>query len=337
MCDKILFFNFFIYCAYKIIHHIYSNTNMPEGPEVTLLAQFLNTKLQDRTLERMEILSGKYSKNAISNSDLLDGKTMYTIKNIDSKGKQIWIVLEDKNTKKHVYLLSHLGLTGFWGFNECPSDRLKFVIHNEDDTKKYFLYYQDDRNFGNIEILTDAIKFQQKIDSLAPDSLKEQYTIDDFMKMYQKFLDKSKKRADQNITLTLMKQKKANGIVSGIGNYLVAEILYESKISPHRTVGSLSEDEIRELGKAIQHLTKLSYYNNSTGYMTHFDDFIELHRERVDKGIYPNFHSHVKLKKGEKFKFAVYRQKFDPLGNEVEADRDIQGTRTTYWVPKVQK
>lgn len=309
---------------------------MPEGPEVTLLSQFLNTKLQNRTLERMEIQSGKYTKNKMNNHELLDGKTMYTIKNIDSKGKQIWMILEDKNTGNTVYLMSHLGLTGFWAFTENKNSRLKFTIHNEDDTKQYFLYYQDDRNFGNVEILTDKIEFQKKIDSLAPDALREQYTCNDFEKWYRKFLSKSKARAEQNITLVLMKQKKSDGLVCGIGNYLVSEILYESKISPHRTAGTLTQEEIKELCRAIQYITKLSYYNNLTGYMVHFDDFIELHRDRIDKGIYPNYHAHVKLKKNDKFDFKVYRKKTDPLGNDVEADKTIQKNRSTYWVPDVQ-
>lgn len=309
---------------------------MPEGPEIVILSQFLSTKLRDRTLEKMDILSGKYSKKEMKNHELLDGKVLYTIKNVDSKGKLMWMVLENQDTKKNVYLTSNLGLTGFWGFTEGNADRLKFTIHNEGKTKKYFLYYEDDRNFGNIGIYSDPQDFYEKVDELAPDSLKEKYSVDDFVEWYKSFLKKTKKRSEQNIALVLMKQKKDVGLVSGIGNYLMAEILYESKISPHRTIGSLSDEEIKNLGKAIQHLTKLSYYNNTTGYMTHFEDFIELHKERIDKGVYPDFHANVKLKKNEKFYFKVYRQKKDPYGNTVEADKSIQKTRSTYWTPNVQ-
>jgi hypothetical protein len=71
--------------------------------------------------------------------------------------------------------------------------------------------------------------------------------------------------------------------------------------------------------------------------MTHFDDFIDIHKERVLKGIYPDFHNHIKIKNGEKFEFKVYRQKKDPDGNVVEADKTIQKTRSTYYSPKVQK
>jgi formamidopyrimidine-DNA glycosylase len=311
---------------------------MPEGPEVTILSQFLLTKLEGRIIEKMEILSGKYLNNKMDNHDLFDGSNEYEIKNIDSKGKLMWMTLENIKTGEKIYLTSHLGLTGFWGFSESKNDRLKFTIRDKDSKKKYFLYFEDDRNFGNIEIYKDKEKkdLDKKIDELATDSLKGEYSIDEFVDMYNAFLSKSKKRKDQNITLVLMKQKKSDGIVSGIGNYLVAEILYEAKISPFRTVGSLSEDEIRSLGKAIQYLTKLSYYDNTTGYMTHFDDFIDIHKERIKKGIYHDFHKHIKIKKGEKFEFKVYRQKKDPDGNPVEADKSIQKTRSTYYSPNVQ-
>jgi formamidopyrimidine-DNA glycosylase len=314
---------------------------MPEGPEVTILSQYLLTKLEGRIIEKMEILSGKYSNNKMDNHDLLDGSNEYQVESIDSKGKLMWMTLKNIKTNEKIYLTSHLGLTGFWGFSEGKNDRLKFTIKDKDkdNKKKYFLYYEDDRNFGNIEIYKYQEKkdLDKKIDDLAIDALKGEYDIDDFVKVYNAFLTKSKKRKEQNITLVLMKQKKSDGIVSGIGNYLVAEILYEAKISPFRTAGSLSDDEIRNLGKAIQYLTKLSYYDNTTGYMTHFDDFIDVHKERIKKSIYPDFHKHIKIKKGEKFEFKVYRQKKDPDGNPVEADKSIQKTRSTYYVPNVQK
>lgn len=311
---------------------------MPEGPEVTILGQYLLTKLEDRIIDKMEILSGKYTRNKMNNHQLLDnGDYRYKIMNIETKGKLMWITLEETKNKNKIYLTSHLGLTGFWGFHEGKNDRLKFLIKDEKSNKNYYLYFEDDRNFGNIEIYTDKNKLDEKVNELAPDSLKGNYTVDDFVSMYNTFLTKSKKRKDQNMTTILMKQKANEGIVSGIGNYLMAEVLYESKISPFRTAGSLSESEIRELGKAIQYVTKLSYYNNTTGYMTHFDDFIDLHKERIDKGLYPNYHKHIKINSNEKFKFKVYRQKKDPDGNPIEMDKSIQKTRSTYWSPNVQK
>lgn len=310
---------------------------MPEGPEVTILGQLLLSKLKGKIIEKMEILSGKYSRKPMDNHTLLNGKNQYLIKNIDNKGKFMWITLENIENNNKIYLASHLGLTGFWGFTEGKNDRLKITIKNKKHNKKYYLYFEDDRNFGNIDLYDNKKDLDEKIDEIAMDSLKSEYSLEDFVTLYKNFLSKSPKRKEQEIGLVLMKQKEKDGIISGIGNYLMAEILYDAKISPYRQAGSLTDSEIKKLGKSVKYITKLSYYNNETGYMTHFDDFIKVHKEKIDNNTYPEYHSEIKLKKKDKFEFKVYRQKKDPEGNEVLADKKLQKTRSTYWVPQIQK
>jgi len=301
---------------------------MPEVAEIVILSQYLLTKLENRILEKMQIISGKYMRNKIKNIDLLDGTNKYIIKNIDTKGKLMWIELVNQKTNKSIYLTSHLGLTGFWSFQSSNSDRIKIIIGNVDDNKKYTLYYEDDRNFGNINILLTKQDLQTKLNNLAQDSLKTDFTENDFKNYI------TQKRTNKNIVHVLMDQK---AIVSGLGNYLVAEILYHAKISPFRTLGSLSNLDLKKLVFAIKYITKLSYYNNSTGYMTHYDKFIDIHKKRIDDDIYPNYHADIKLKKNDKFTFKVYRQKKDPFGNSVSIDKTIQKNRSTYWVANVQK
>ena len=123
-----------------------------------------------------------------------------------------------------------------------------------------------------------------------------------------------------------MDQKK---VCSGIGNYLVAEILYRDEISPHRLSDSLTDEEIKNLKYWIAYVVKLSYVANDIGYM------INLKNEK-DKITRKNYHPEIKLKKSDQeFRFNVYKKKFDPLGNKVTAEKIIAG-RTTYWVKKVQ-
>lgn len=169
---------------------------MPEGPEVTILGQYLLTKLEGRMIEKLEIISGKYLKKGMKNSELFDGTKSYIVKNIESKGKLMWFTLEDNN--KEIYISSHLGLSGFWRFTEKQNDRLRFSVKDPSSQKTYKLCFEDDRNFGNIEIYTDKKKLQEKIDDLAPDALKSDYTIDDFVEMYKTFLKNQKKEKSEN-------------------------------------------------------------------------------------------------------------------------------------------
>lgn len=304
---------------------------MPEGPEVTILSQYLLSKLKNKTIIKFEVLSGKYLKKTIANINIFDNE-IFTIKDVNSKGKLMWIELD-----KDKYVVSHLGLSGFWSFKKGKSDRIRITFKNNSNGKIHYLCYDDPRNFGNIEILLNKDKLLKKLDLLAMDSLKTNFTETDFNDIIQSYLKKSSIRKTQKLFLVLMKQNASDGIVSGLGNYLVAEILYRAKLSPYREMGSLTNTEINALSKSIKYVTKLSYYNNTTGYMTNFEDFITVHKKRIDNKKYPEYHPDIKLNSNDKFEFSVYRKKKDNFGNDVISDKDLNKGRTTYWVENIQK
>jgi formamidopyrimidine-DNA glycosylase len=285
---------------------------MPEGPEITILSQFLMYKLQNKVIGTIEILSGKYKRTGIDNINIVQNKKIIKI---DSKGKLMWFELEND-----IYIISHLGLTGFWSFTENNNDRLKLTIGEK------ILYYNDSRNFGNFNILTKST-FNVKISLLADDALKTPFTNEEFEHNIKLLNPKS------IIVKVLMDQHK---LLSGLGNYLTAEILYNSKLKPSRTLQSLSTDDIYRLAQSIRYIIKLSYFNNSTGYMESFGNYLTIHKKKILDGSYPNFHPLVKLKKTDKFIYHVYQQKLDKLGNIVCASKEYIKDRTTYWVPTVQ-
>jgi hypothetical protein len=70
--------------------------------------------------------------------------------------------------------------------------------------------------------------------------------------------------------------------------------------------------------------------------MTHFGQFTKIHKERIDDGIYPEYHDDIILNKNDKFEFHVYRKKFDQYGNDVKIDKIINKGRSVYWVPSMQ-
>ena len=296
---------------------------MPECPEITILSQLLMSKLKGVNFEKLIVTSGKYLKKNLVGSNLIKN---HKLENCDSKGKLLYMTLSNK--KEKIYLISHLGLTGEWQFESNNNTRIKII------TDKLTLYYNDPRNFGNIEIVSNHDHLKKKLDSLAPDVLKNDFDLQSLVKEY---LSKSLSRKKQLIFKVLMKQNLKDGIVSGLGNYLTPEILYDAKISPFRTIGSLSSIEIKKLSKSIKYIVKLSYYNNNTGYMTNFGDFVNIHKLNIDNKIYPEYHENIKLNKTDKFNFKVYRQDKDPKGNKVDKDKTINKTRTTYWVKNIQK
>jgi len=307
---------------------------MPEGPEVCITAQYLKTKLKGRQITKLEILSGRYSHSKLPGLEHLN--KAYTVKDVSSKGKLLWFSMVDSNNV-YLYLISHFGLTGGWSFHRSNSDRIKLLVKNIKNNKTYNLYYSDDRNFGQLSLTKNIDDLTTKTNSLAPDFLKTPFTSAQFNTQIKTFLSKSKKRTDMILGKVLMNQNISNGLGSGIGNYLMPEILYDAKLSPFRKMGSLTDVEIDRLGISIKRIIKLSYYNNTTGYMSNFESFAETHKLGIISGKYPDYHKDIKFKPTDVFEFKVYRQKKDKLGNKVEQDKTINEGRTTYWVPSVQK
>lgn len=284
---------------------------MPEIAEIALTSEILFKYLKNKTLVSIEIISGRYLRKKPDGFVDFSEDLPMKIKKIDSRGKFMWFKLT--NTNNTWYIWNTFGLTGMWSFFEPKNSRIMLTF--SDDTVCYF---SDQRNFGTLKFSTDKEELDKKLDDLSPDFLKD----NDFdLSKIQKF--------KIPIVKILMDQKKVG---SGLGNYLVAEILYRAGISPHRLGIDMSDEDIEILTYWIKYMVKLSYVDNHIGYMVNLE-------EEASKLKKKNYHPEIKLG-SHTFKFLVYQQETDPEGNKVKADKIVgpEGNkRTTYWVPAVQK
>jgi formamidopyrimidine-DNA glycosylase len=108
----------------------------------------------------------------------------------------------------------------------------------------------------------------------------------------------------------MMEQK----FFSGVGNYLLAEILYACKILPTRLLKDLSDKDKYNLWFYSKKLLKDSYESGGLTIATYFS-------MTGEKGI---------------FDHKVYMRKTDPLGNPVFT-AVFSNKRTSHYVPAVQK
>lgn len=295
---------------------------MPEVCEVRLTAQYLSSMIGHK-ITQVKITDGRYAKKSMKGYDSLEFPLK--IKEINTKGKFMWFTLTHND--ETYYMLNTFGLTGKWSFEKLDFSHIKFNIKNK--TNKYNLYFSDVRNFGTIEFTTDKKVLNKKLEKLGVDLLQTSLSDDEFQKIVKSLKNKKKK-----IVVVMMSQDAKDGIGSGLGNYLVPEILYRAKISPHRIVSSLTKQDLIALNKAIKHQLKLCYISNTTDYISHLSEFLKTHRKNVEIGKFPDYHKNVKLGK-EKCEFNIYRRKTDDDGNEVTGEVIIPG-RTTYWVSDVQ-
>ena len=265
---------------------------MPEAPEIIITSQQLLNEV-NKTLSNVDIISGRYTHQTLLGYEEL--KFPYRIKNVFTKGKFLWIELS-----KNTFIYITFGMTGEFSFEESKNTRIQFTINN----KK--LNFIDPRNFGTIEFSTNKDKLQQKLNKLAPDVLRTIMTDTDIVNMIYEF---NQTRKNKNLVKVLMDQ---NSVVSGIGNYLCAEILYDAKLNPHRETTSLTQQELLTLAHSIRKISKYAYCDNN----------IKLY----------DFHIDIPVKK---FILNVYQQPYDKYGNKVIRDEIIKG-RIIHWVDEVQ-
>jgi formamidopyrimidine-DNA glycosylase len=301
---------------------------MPEGPEIIITTQYLKSKIYKKKLESVKVISGRYTHQELKGLNLIDNAPL-TIDEINSMGKFMWIKMTDSKGKV-IYMLNTFGMSGRWTFDKNAKCKVKFTIRSKSDVSKtYDLYFADPRNFGTIEFTSDENVLLKKLDRLAPDVLKTELSDDDLVAMIKQYIKMTKK--PKNIVEVLMGDQSA--IVSGIGNYLIAEILYDARINPHRTLNDLSDSELKTLAHSMREISKCAYYNNDVGYMEYHKEFMKTHAQKVDSGEFPNYHPDIKIDKH--FRFKVYQKDKDPFGNPVEHEEIIKG-RTLHWVKKVQ-
>lgn len=204
---------------------------MPEGPEVKLFVDKLNSIYKNKTIKLVEVNTGRYIKNPIKNLNILKN---LTINSFNCKGKFIWIDLGE------VIVFNTLGMTGSWNNRQTKHTRISFKFTEGDN-----LYFNDIRNFGTFKIKTRQ-DLEKKLKTIGPDMLSN--PPKDFVTIIRKYRNK-------NICEVLMNQK----IISGVGNYIKAEALWYAKINPHSVIKNIPDLNIEILGKAIEFVINKSY------------------------------------------------------------------------------
>ena len=275
---------------------------MPEGVEVRWMAKCLQ-----RHFVNLELLSiQSHGKREIYNSHIFK---QGVCSEIGSKGKVLYIKFGK------LYLICGFGLTGFFSLDPNLNN-LRYTLDFLD--KK--LYYYDDINFGRLEIVNES-GYITKMNKLG---------IDVFGLTLKSLKTLIERKGSTNICVFLLDQK----LLAGIGNYAKSEILYHSNISPYRTMGSLSPNEIKNLFSSILFVINSCYYAGFSAT-----------REKEYYNIFGNLSCNLEtitndeilrpLVNPSPYVFQVYGKNIDNVGNKI-IRVETPDKRTTYWVEEVQ-
>ena len=170
----------------------------------------------------------------------------------------------------------------------------------------------------NVKIISECKNY--KYDFLCDNNLKYECKADIMSNLttFEVFSNMITKKTnlDKEIGNVLVNQK----VISGLGNYLRADVLWLSKISPFRKVKDLSESDLQK----IFHNSKLLTWGE-------YD-----RKEAIKQHIISDSD---KIPADYKRNFFVYMQKEDINGRVVKTDTLFEGSqkRTIHWVPEVQQ
>lgn len=269
---------------------------LPEAPEVRRIVDQMGPLIIGKRLSQIHYQSGRYLKKLPEGSKVFLAQLPSLITNVQCKGKFIYF-----STDTDWSIWNTLGMSGGW--THKPGSYHQRVCFEFEDAGPIF--FIDMRNFGTLKFVNSKKELTKKLNSLGPDVLTED--VSDLL-----LRSKVKNRYNKTLAEILMDQS----FVAGVGNYIKAEALYLAKLSPHRKGGSLSDEEIFRLNRAIHSVVRESYSSGGSTFKT-YADF------NGDTGKFTD-------------RFMVYGREEDPKGNPVIREETLD-KRTTHWVPKIQK
>jgi len=296
---------------------------MPEINEVRRYADFLKSKLKNKSITEINIINGRYKKHGpFPLYKQLVKDLPVKVLDIKTKGKFMYMVLSDG-----YFLFCTLGLSGGWVYQENRSKKyshptiLEYLgnvdvdaymkeslnhLNVEFKTVGGRVYFYDTLSFGTLKVIKTEDELDKKLNTLGPDIMDKSTTLEVFKGQLLK-----EKNLKKKIGIVLMDQK----VVSGIGNYLRADILWLSKISPFRKVNKLTDSEIKDI-----------YHNGKV--LTWGDyDYSKARKEKI-------ITSKDKVPRDYKRDFFVYNEETDIYGHPVIKEELYEGSqkRFIYWV-----
>ncbi|CAN6360292.1 unnamed protein product [Urochloa humidicola] len=220
---------------------------MPELPEVEAARRALQEHCVGKRIVRCAAAEDTKVIDGVARDRLEAALVGRTIAAARRKGKNLWLELDSpphptfqfgmagaiyiKGVELSKYKRSAVSSTEEW-----PSKYSKLFVQMDDGLEFSFT---DKRRFAKIR-LVDNPEAVPPISELGPDALFEPMKLDDFTK--------SLGRKNVPIKSLLLDQS----FISGIGNWMADEVLYQARIHPMQTASKISKDKCAELQLCIK-------------------------------------------------------------------------------------
>lgn len=294
---------------------------MPEIAEVARIVHYLRKRLVGKTIANAAAIddSSVFGKVGTSGKEVEEALKGRTVVSAGSQGKYFWITLD-----KPPHLVMHFGMTGWVHINgektaytnyykkmkesdiaQWPPKFWKFHL-STDDKEPVEVAFTDARRFGRVRLVNcpgESIRKHSPLVENGPDPVvdKDIFTED--------YLRGKMKSRHVPIKALLLDQ----AMISGIGNWVADETLYQAKLHPEQYSDTFDDKEIAKLHESIRYVcqTAVDKLGDSDEFPDHW-----LFNYRWGKG---DKDAATKLPNGEKLAFITV------------------GGRTSCYAPGVQK
>lgn len=224
------------------------------------------------------------------------------VTNIKTHGKFLYWSLSN-----NWHILCQFGMSGQFSPKEGKHVCLQIQLNDLDQNHNISnIYFNDPRHFGTIKFVKGNEELQKKLNSLGWDPFQ------DDSESYLPFIKSKLQFNKKPIAQVLMDQS----IFAGVGNYIRAEALYLSKLSPWTICSTMTDEQIKKLCVDILAVMTESYDHQGATILTYKTVYGE-------EGRYSG-------------KFQVYGKKQDPLGNVIIKE-PTPDKRIIHWCPNIQK
>ncbi|KAJ7524398.1 hypothetical protein O6H91_17G003400 [Diphasiastrum complanatum] len=226
---------------------------MPELPEVEAARRAVEEHCSGRLIVRASIAEDPKVIEGVepfSMQQTLVGKRIVAA---HRKGKQLWLELDEKP-----WLCFQFGMAGAVHIKGIQVTKYVRSAVKEDEEwpskfSKVFLEldnglemsFTDKRRFARVRLLDDPAA-SPPVSELGPDAFLELPREDHFYNIFTK-----KKMAIKALLLD-------QSIISGIGNWIADEVLYQARIHPEQSASSLSVEDCKRLLASISEVVKFA-------------------------------------------------------------------------------
>lgn len=270
---------------------------MPELPEVETTVRGLAPALEGRRIRR--VLMRRPDLRRPMPQDLGQRLTGATVTALGRRAKYGLIDTDRGDT-----MIFHLGMSGRWRVD--PTEVLAhdhLILETEEGRT---LALNDPRRFGSVDLVPTAeLGDWPAFRALGPEPLGPDFTA--------AHLRQALAGRVASIKLLLLDQR----IVAGLGNIYVCEALYESRISPKRSGGSITMPRLGRLAGEVRAVLESAIEAGGSS----LRDYA---RPDGELGYFSK-------------QFKVYGREGEPCECGGIVARYSEGGRSTFWCPKCQK